>query len=127
MPSPATKASHLILAHFIDFVDLDHCAITLVSMRFSSSLIALVAVKTIHAATHNIAVGQDGLAYTPNTTYANIGDHVIFSFYPINHNVVQGPFETPCQDGNGAGISSTFIGSSEGVAVRILLLLPPKH
>jgi hypothetical protein len=96
-------------------------------MRFSSSLLALVAVKTIQAATHNIAVGQDGLSYTPNTTYANIGHIVIFSFYPIDHNVAQGPFETPCQDGDSTGISSGFIGSSEGVAVRILLLLPPRH
>jgi plastocyanin len=119
LPSPPPKV--FLLADFFDFPDLDHPTTKLVSMRFSSSLPALVAIKTIYAATHNIAVGQDGLAYTPNTTYADIGDTVIFSFYPIDHNVVQGPFETPCLDGNGTGIYSGFIGSSEGVAVRISL------
>jgi len=88
-------------------------------MRVSSSVATLALAATVKAASHNVAVGQHGLAYTPNTTYANVGDTVIFSYYPMDHNVVQGPFDTPCLDGNGTGIYSGFIPSTEGVAVRI--------
>ncbi|KAF8849545.1 hypothetical protein BDZ45DRAFT_540574, partial [Acephala macrosclerotiorum] len=56
--------------------------------------------------------------YTPNTTYASVGDTIIFSFYPMDHSVVSGPYDTPCKDGDGSGMYSGFIPSSEGVANR---------
>lgn len=75
---------------------------------------------TASGASYNIAVAQHGLAYTPNTTFANVGDTVIFAFYPSSHNVVQGPCSTPCQDSDGSGIYSGFIPSSSGAAVSSL-------
>ncbi|KUJ17638.1 uncharacterized protein LY89DRAFT_538744, partial [Mollisia scopiformis] len=69
---------------------------------------------TAAATTHEIAAGLHGLTYTPNTTFASIGDTVTFTFYPYSHNVVQGPFSAPCTSGNNTGIYSSFIPSSSG-------------
>lgn len=86
-------------------------------MRVSYSFTTLAIAAIVNAAAHNVAVGQSGLKYTPNTTYAAVGDTIVFSFYPMDHNVVSGPYDTPCRDGDGRGIYSGFIPSSEGVAV----------
>ncbi|CZR56414.1 uncharacterized protein PAC_06302 [Phialocephala subalpina] len=87
-------------------------------MRVSYNIVTLAIAATANAATHDVAVGQFGLKYTPNTTYAAVGDTIIFSFYPMNHNVVSGPYDTPCRDGDGSGMYSGFIPSSEGIANR---------
>ena len=48
------------------------------------------------AAMHTVEVGEDGLAFNPQTITAVAGDMVVFEFYP-SHNVVQGSFSSPCQ------------------------------
>ncbi|KAJ7671890.1 hypothetical protein B0H17DRAFT_1183561 [Mycena rosella] len=45
---------------------------------------------------HKIAVGIDGLTYTPSNISASIGDTVTFEFHPKNHTVTQSSFLQPC-------------------------------
>ncbi|KAI9686687.1 MAG: hypothetical protein M1820_010574 [Bogoriella megaspora] len=44
-----------------------------------------------------VAVGQNGLTFTPSSFKAPVGSIVQFQFYPRNHSVVQGSFDNPCQ------------------------------
>jgi len=50
-------------------------------MHFSS-IIALAAASAVSATTIKVAVGQNGLTYTPNDITAAVGDEVEFSFFP---------------------------------------------
>jgi plastocyanin len=49
------------------------------------------------AATHRVDVGKNGLAFTPNSTVAAVGDVVEFHYFPKNHSVVQTSFAGPCE------------------------------
>jgi len=62
------------------------------------SVIALAALFPAVALgnTINVAVGMNGLAYTPSSVTANVGDILQFTFYPKNHTVSQSTFGTPC-------------------------------
>jgi plastocyanin len=66
-------------------------------MYFSSSfaILTLIATTASAAITHQVAIRENCLQYTPNATYAEVGDTVVFSFYPRDHNIVQGSFDTP--------------------------------
>lgn len=50
-------------------------------------------------ATHTVTVGGEaaGLAYTPSSISAAIGDMVIFTFLSQNHTATQSAFTTPCE------------------------------
>ncbi|KAF4624883.1 hypothetical protein G7Y89_g13283 [Cudoniella acicularis] len=75
-------------------------------MQFTvSSILALAASAT--AATIQVAVGQNGLTYTPNNITASVGDLIQFSFFPKNHSVTQSSFADPCHPLAG-GFFSTF-------------------
>jgi plastocyanin len=41
---------------------------------------------------HRVDVGIGGFAYSPNTTYADVGDIVQFVFYPTNHSVIRAEY-----------------------------------
>ncbi|KAL2850754.1 hypothetical protein BJY01DRAFT_245306 [Aspergillus pseudoustus] len=66
------------------------------------------------AETHTIKVGpkEDPHAYVPRTLTANVGDLVIFEFYPRNHSVVQADWRAPCVPADGdyffSGIKNDF-------------------
>ncbi|KAF2468787.1 Cupredoxin [Lindgomyces ingoldianus] len=62
-----------------------------------------------------VAVGKDGLKFTPDNIYAKIGDEIEFQFFPKNHSVVQSSFANPCNPLEGA-IFSGFIPSTGGAA-----------
>ncbi|KAF1960931.1 hypothetical protein CC80DRAFT_489162 [Byssothecium circinans] len=66
-------------------------------------------------AVQTIAVGQNGLTFTPDTVRAKVGEQIVFQFFPKNHSVVQADFKTPCKPSNG-GIFSGFIASPQGPA-----------
>jgi len=84
-------------------------SILTVAALFSSSVVAL---------TQRVNVGEDGLAFNPNSITAAVGDIVEFYFYPNNHSVAEGDFNTPCSAGSIANpIFSGFIPSSYGEAV----------
>jgi len=52
--------------------------------------------------------GSAGLAYTPDTINAAIGDMVIFTFMEQNHTATQSAFTTPCEALAG-GVDSGFM------------------
>lgn len=67
-------------------------------MQYAISLSALVAIA--FSATHEITVGP-GLNYQPDSLTASSGDIVAFKFSSVEHDVVSGSFDSPCQpDGN---------------------------
>lgn len=86
-------------------------------MRHQFYLLLALAAAAL-AANHDILVGQTGLSFTPNTTIAAVGDTLTFHFYPGKHNVVRGPFDTPCNFTNGAfysGFIVPLVGESDQV------------
>ncbi|KAL2867047.1 uncharacterized protein BJX67DRAFT_381369 [Aspergillus lucknowensis] len=64
--------------------------------------------------THTIQVGpkEDPHAYVPHTLEADVGDLVVFEFYPRNHSVVQADWKAPCMPADGdyffSGIKNEF-------------------
>jgi plastocyanin len=60
------------------------------------------------AAVHDVQVGQDGLAFTPEALSANVGDQVIFHFKAKNHTASQSSFASPCGQLDG-GFDSGFM------------------
>jgi len=67
------------------------------------------------AATIPIAVGRNGLTFTPNTVTATEGDVLEFRFWARNHSVVQGTWSTGCvPESNGGGFFSGFFPTPEG-------------
>jgi plastocyanin len=60
--------------------------------RFSF-LLLLVAMVARASQVHIIRVGYGGnFVFDPQITYANIGDPVVFDFYPSNHSVIRGEY-----------------------------------
>ncbi|TVY26954.1 Extracellular serine-rich protein [Lachnellula hyalina] len=76
-------------------------------MQYTSSLV-LAFTAAASAATIKVAVGQNGLTYTPNDITANAGDSVEFDFFPKNHTVSQSSFADPCHPLAG-GFFSGFV------------------
>ncbi|KAL2794370.1 hypothetical protein BJX66DRAFT_202041 [Aspergillus keveii] len=66
------------------------------------------------AETHTIKVGpkEDPHGYVPHSLTANVGDLVVFEFYPRNHSVVQAGWKAPCIPADGdyffSGIKNEF-------------------
>ena len=82
----------------------------------AASLCSVVAV----VANQVIAVGEDGLSFTPSSIVAAVGSRVEFQFYPLNHSVVSGTFDKPCQpDGK---MFSGYVPVSSGVGVSAMKL-----
>lgn len=57
---------------------------------------------------HEIAVGEGGLKYTPNSFTAKVGDKVEFNFVSAGHSVVEGSFNNPCQPNGASAFFSGF-------------------
>jgi plastocyanin len=66
------------------------------------------------AAVHNIAVGDGGLIFEPESI-DNLaqGDTLVFRLYP-NHDVVQGNFDSPCTPSDGGFYSGPFSDTDDG-------------
>jgi len=71
------------------------------------------------AATHTVSVGDGGFLFSPNTTYANVGDVIQFDFYPTNHSVVRAEYQFPCipYDDTGLGKIGFFSGFQPVIAI----------
>lgn len=54
-------------------------------------------------ATHTIKVGpkESPHGYVPHSIEADVGDLVVFEFYPRNHSVLQADFGAPCVPADG--------------------------
>jgi plastocyanin len=87
-------------------------------MHSNTNIFSLFAflITTATAATHDILVGNSGLAFSPNSTTAAKGDTVVFHFYPGNHDVVQGDFNSPCS--TSGGFYSGFVDSGSGATSK---------
>lgn len=53
--------------------------------------------------THTVQVGpkSNPHQYVPSNLTANVGDVVVFEFYPTNHSVVKADFDAPCVPASG--------------------------
>ncbi|KAL7920755.1 Cupredoxin [Trichoderma austrokoningii] len=71
------------------------------------------------AETIRIDVGENGLAFTPDSVTAKVNDILEFHFHPINHSVVLGDFANPCQPAKTGAFFSGFqpVSSGEGSEV----------
>jgi plastocyanin len=84
-------------------------------MHPTTNLFALFTlIATATAASHVVNVGENGFAFTPNSVTAAKGDTVVFYFYPGDHDVVQGDFNTPCS--TSGGFYSGFFNPESGVS-----------
>jgi len=81
-------------------------------MRYSSAIGVLAAAAASANAqagtTIQVAVGQNGLTYTPNNITAAVGTAIEFSFFPKNHTVTQSSFADPCHPLNTNGVLNGF-------------------
>lgn len=66
------------------------------------------------AANIPITVGDGNLVFNPSVVTANVGDTLIFSFYPKSHSVVQSSFADPCHPLVSGGFFSGFQPLSAG-------------
>jgi plastocyanin len=87
-------------------------------MFSNTNLLASAALLSLASAvTHIVDVGKNGLAFTPNSTAAAVGDVVEFHFFPKDHTVTQTSFAAPCQANLTGGFFSGFMPTSSGEAV----------
>jgi plastocyanin len=77
-----------------------------------SSLLLTVFGISVAAKIHTIQVGQSGLTFSPQTTSAQPGDHVVFELHP-SHDVASSNFSEPCQP-NKVYYSGDYDMSSKG-------------
>lgn len=80
------------------------------------TLLALTSASLASAANITIAVGQDGLVFSPETSTANVGDILNFHFYESTgpHSVVRGDFDSPCTPSSTTFFSGLLDGTSTG-------------
>ncbi|CEJ82074.1 hypothetical protein VHEMI02165 [[Torrubiella] hemipterigena] len=74
---------------------------------------------TMAAATIRIDAGLNGLAFTPDSTKANVGDVLEFHFHPISHSVVMGDKNHPCVPAASGGFFSGFMPVSSGEGANV--------
>lgn len=76
--------------------------LALVAAQRAASLTPASASKTATtsagSATHTIKVGprEDPHQYYPHSVNADVGDTIVFEFYPRNHSVVKADYMAPC-------------------------------
>ncbi|TKA73523.1 hypothetical protein B0A55_05319 [Friedmanniomyces simplex] len=75
---------------------------------------------TLAQTTQTIAVGENGLVFTPDSLTAPVGSQVEFQFYPRNHSVVSSAFGNPCQpDGK---VFSGYMAVSSGTGPDVFVV-----
>ncbi|KAJ5305852.1 hypothetical protein N7508_004867 [Penicillium antarcticum] len=106
-------ASMAIAQYSGSVIAMDSSASDLTSTA-SSSLSATKTSTSTGIATHTIQVGSksDPHQYSPSSVKANVGDIVVFEFYPTNHSVVKADYLAPCVPASGdifySGMFDTF-------------------
>lgn len=79
----------------------------------------LAAASTLATAKNiKVQVGAGGLNYSPDTITADVGDVVDFTFTGKVHDVVSGPFGSPCQPATSGGFYSGFMQDASSSSVR---------
>ncbi|KAJ5171174.1 Cupredoxin [Penicillium coprophilum] len=69
----------------------------------SSSTVTSTTSSSTGITTHTVKVGakSDPHQFDPASITANVGDIVVFEFYPTNHSVVKADYDAPCQPADG--------------------------
>ncbi|KAK0628107.1 hypothetical protein DIS24_g10793 [Lasiodiplodia hormozganensis] len=62
------------------------------ALRLATGVFGQTTTASSSRTIHTVAVGANGHNFTPNTTYADPGDIVVFDFYPTNHSVIRGEY-----------------------------------
>jgi plastocyanin len=89
------------------------------SSSSAGSSAAATTTSTGSSATHTVQVGADGFVFTPDSVVAAVGEIVEFHYTGSNlHDVVQGPFSSPCSDLS-TGIYSGYVSTSDVFQVTI--------
>lgn len=72
--------------------------LSLVSAQSSTQSHTTSSTSSSASATHTIKVGsrENPHQYVPHNVSANIGDVILFEFYPTNHSVVKADYMAPC-------------------------------
>jgi len=84
-----------------------------------SSSAAATTTSTGSSATHTVQVGADGFVFTPDSVDAAVGEILEFHYTGSNlHDVVQGPFSSPCSD-TPTGIYSGYVSTSDVFQVTV--------
>ncbi|TVY43402.1 Extracellular serine-rich protein [Lachnellula occidentalis] len=84
-------------------------------MQFSKLHLVLSLLPAALADVKVIAVGENGLTFSPNSTTAAVGDTLEFHFYPKAHSVAQSSFASPCVPlSNGTGFWSGGFATASG-------------
>jgi len=72
---------------------------------------------TVHKVSVSNANGDT--VFTPGTIHAAKGDMVEFSFWPMNHSIVQASFDKPCTPIDDNAFYSGFVPVSKGVSPKV--------
>jgi len=71
---------------------------------------------------HTVAVGNDALAFSPNSITAAVGDTIEYHFYPPEHSVAQSSFDTPCVPSGPTAFFSGLFTQSSGQNANVFTL-----
>jgi plastocyanin len=85
-----------MLSIFLGLLALVGSANSAPSSPSSSSSSSPSSTSSAAAVTHTVSVGLNGFTYTPNSFTANVGDTVLYFFYPSNHSVARAEYGYPC-------------------------------
>ncbi|KAK4446999.1 hypothetical protein QBC34DRAFT_440500 [Podospora aff. communis PSN243] len=81
----------------------------------TSTLISFAAITALAtAAKIEIAVGKDGLVFSPSSVTAAMGDVIEYQFFPPTHSVIMGDFNNPCMPAATGGFFSGGFTTSNG-------------
>jgi len=70
-------------------------------------------------ATHQVAVGKNGLVFTPDTVTAAAGDTIEFTFGSGGHSVTKSNFSNPCQASTTRAIWSGYASTSDMFVLKV--------
>lgn len=88
---------------FVNHVAWPWLAMAVLVSADTTTLTATPTRPSTSAATHTIQVGpkEDPHQYVPSYITADVGDVVVFEFYPTNHSVVKADYMAPCVPASG--------------------------
>jgi len=99
-----------------------HVALAQYDYASSSASTTATVASTASNSIQTIAVGQNGLSFTPNSIVVSPGNQVVFQFYPGDHSVVQGSFNTPCLPASASAFYSGYVNSNNGPASQVFTI-----
>ncbi|EAU88846.1 hypothetical protein CC1G_01219 [Coprinopsis cinerea okayama7 len=89
-------------------------------MHFTLATAAVLLPLAARAADIAVSVGANGLLFEPTSVEAEVGDVVVFTFYPKNHTVTQSTFDEPCTPApNGAHSGFRFLEAVDEAAPEV--------